>query len=304
MTTSADRMIDLSKLVNITQDIEGIFGLTNVFLYTKPNKTRKVYEQLKSEADKSTLFRVFLKENIPKYLHIRNNTRTGDILILPEPGWIIVDKPRLPDYLKDPEWVRSEHGYDSMHRDMSPGFFAFGPMFKKGFKKFCIKTVDLYELMCKILGMMPDPNDGKFERVKPLLIDDKNRKKLELLKDKVYEDWTLDGNSYYSNSTMNRNFSINATNTNKDDSVQDRDSNVGNLTTNAKLNNGNVKNDFLSLKDFSKRYEFILRQPSKGDDEGQIRFEIQYDDDVMKGRTIGDDNDEDYDNDYHPIVCK
>ena len=304
MTTSADRMIDLSKLVNITQDIEGIFGLTNVFLYTKPNKTRKVYEQLKSEADKSTLFRVFLKENIPKYLHIRNNTRTGDILILPEPGWIIVDKPRLPDYLKDPEWVRSEHGYDSMHRDMSPGFFAFGPMFKKGFKKFCIKTVDLYELMCKILGMMPDPNDGKFERVKPLLIDDKNRKKLELLKDKVYEDWTLDGNSYYSNSTMNRNFSINATNTNKDDSVQDRDSNVGNLTTNAKLNNGSIINDFLSLKDFSKQYEFMLRQPSKGDDEGQIRFEIQYDDDVMKGRTIGDDNDEDYDNDYHPIVCK
>eukprot|EP00111_Clytia_hemisphaerica_P024727 TCONS_00072880-protein len=301
VTTSADRMIDLSKLVNITRDIEGVFGFTNVFLYTMPNKTRKVYEQLKSKADKSTLFRVFLKENIPKYLHIGDNSRTGDILILPEPGWIVVDKTRLPDYLKEPDWVRSEHGYDSMNRDMSPGFFAFGPMFKKCFKKFCIKTVDLYELMCKILGISPDPNDGKFDRVKPLLIKNKNRKAWKSLKDNVYEDWTLDGNSYQNNLTMNGDFSANTTYI--DDNVKDRSSYVGNLTTKTKLNNGNIlrNDDAPSLKDFSKRYEFIQSQTSKRmkSENGNIRFEIKYDNDAKERTINGGEDDDDYDSNNH-----
>ena len=170
-------MIDLSKLVNLKDDIEGVFGFTTVFLYAKPNKTAKVYKKLKKISEKSTTFRVFLKDDIPKYLHVGNNSRTGDILILPEPGWIVVDKTALAEYLQKPNWVRSEHGYDTLNREMNPGFFAFGPMFKKGFKKPCIKTVDLYELMCKILGMEPGQNDGKFERVKPLLATKQKHKK-------------------------------------------------------------------------------------------------------------------------------
>ena len=102
-------------------------------------------------------------------MHLRHNSRTGDILILPQPGWIVVDKNALPPYLKAGDWVRSEHGYDNMNRDMNPGFFAFGPAFKQGFKKFCIETVDLYNLMCAIMDMEPSPNDGKFSRVAPLL---------------------------------------------------------------------------------------------------------------------------------------
>ena len=65
--------------------------------------------------------------------------------------------------------MRSEHGYDNMIRDMSPGFFAFGPRFKRDFKKFCIETVDLYALMCRIMDVEASPNDGRFSRVAPLL---------------------------------------------------------------------------------------------------------------------------------------
>ena len=135
-----------------------------------------------------------MKEEIPPYMHIRNNSRTGDILILPEPGWIVVDKNALPPYLKADDWVRSEHGYDSMDRDMNPGFFAFGPAFKRGYKKFCIETVDLYNLMCTIMDIDPSPNDGRFSRVAPLLKGKSNnsggekKKKLKTVDDKVTGD--------------------------------------------------------------------------------------------------------------------
>lgn len=108
----------------------------------------------------------------------------------------MVDKKALPPYLKADDWVRSEHGYDSMDRDMNPGFFAFGPAFKRGFKKFCIETVDLYGLMSTIMDIEPSPNDGRFSRVAPLLKGknindaggDSGKKKIKTIKDKVTSD--------------------------------------------------------------------------------------------------------------------
>jgi len=84
MTTSFDRVIELGKYINIKDNIKAVFGFTNVFLYTKPGKRLKVYHALKKAGDKIPIFKVFLREDIPRYMHIRENERTGDILLLPE----------------------------------------------------------------------------------------------------------------------------------------------------------------------------------------------------------------------------
>lgn len=58
---------------------------------------------------------------------------------------------------------------------------AVGPMFRKGFHKKCIKTVDLYSLMTYILDLTPHKNDGRFGRVKPLLQDFKDERPEDII---------------------------------------------------------------------------------------------------------------------------
>lgn len=177
MSTSADRMIFLNDIINIKEDVTAVHGFTNVFIYTKYRKTARIYKNLKRASQNDTRFHVFLKKNIPNYFHIKHSSRTADILLLAQPGWVILkNKKSLPPYLKAKNWIRGEHGYDIMQRDMNPGFFAYGPMFRSGFKKSCIKSIDLYSLMCYILDIRPHKNDGRFERVQPLLKDFENDK--------------------------------------------------------------------------------------------------------------------------------
>ena len=63
-----------------------------------------------------------------------------------------------------------QHGFDNRDRDMHPFFIAAGPAFKKNYtSNKLIHQIDLYELMCHILKMEPNPNDGDFGRIQHLL---------------------------------------------------------------------------------------------------------------------------------------
>ena len=64
------------------------------------------------------------------------------------------------------------HGYNpSQDTDLYPLFIASGPAFKKGIVSEPIHIVDLYPLMCEVLGIEPAPNNGSLERARHLLID-------------------------------------------------------------------------------------------------------------------------------------
>ena len=58
---------------------------------------------------------------------------------------------------------------DSMH----PVFVARGPVFKQNYqtsKEKIINSVDVYPLMCLILGLVPSANNGSLENIMDLLI--------------------------------------------------------------------------------------------------------------------------------------
>ena len=69
------------------------------------------------------------------------------------------------------DWYRGDHGYDIKHKDMNPAFFAYGPSFKKGYRKKCVHMVDVYGLMCRVLNITCRSNDGRVERIQSLLVD-------------------------------------------------------------------------------------------------------------------------------------
>ncbi|KAJ8033294.1 Ectonucleotide pyrophosphatase/phosphodiesterase family member 6 [Holothuria leucospilota] len=54
----------------------------------------------------------------------------------------------------------SQHGYDNKHMVMKSYFMAKGPFFKEGYRANPINSVDIYGMMCEILGLEPAPNNG------------------------------------------------------------------------------------------------------------------------------------------------
>ncbi|KAG8445766.1 hypothetical protein GDO86_010523 [Hymenochirus boettgeri] len=67
--------------------------------------------------------------------------------------------------------TEGEHGYDNSLDSMHPFLAGHGPAFRKGFKTHTINSVDVYPMMCHILGLNGEPNNGTLFNTKCLLMD-------------------------------------------------------------------------------------------------------------------------------------
>lgn len=54
---------------------------------------------------------------------------------------------------------------------MHPVFVARGPLFRTGYTKASMRSVDLYPLMCSVLGIQALPNNGSLMSVRDLLVE-------------------------------------------------------------------------------------------------------------------------------------
>lgn len=52
---------------------------------------------------------------------------------------------------------------------MKPIFFARGPNIKKGYDAFPFNSVDIYPLVCELLGIEPSPNNGTLDNTKEFI---------------------------------------------------------------------------------------------------------------------------------------
>ena len=103
--------------------------------------------------------RVWHRTEVPYYLHYGTNENVGDVVIDTELGWLFSDK--KAEY-------GGTHGYDPSYNDMHALFRAVGPAFKHiSLPHF--PNVDVYPLLCHLLGIEPAPNDGSLNIVKRML---------------------------------------------------------------------------------------------------------------------------------------
>ncbi|XP_062863754.1 bis(5'-adenosyl)-triphosphatase enpp4 [Trichomycterus rosablanca] len=105
--------------------------------------------------------KAYRKAEIPDRLHYKNNRRIQPIVLVADEGWTIVQNGTLPRL--------GDHGYDNSLRSMHPFLAANGPAFRKGYRMNSIKNVDLYPLMCHLLGIHEMPNNGTFSSVRCVL---------------------------------------------------------------------------------------------------------------------------------------
>ncbi|XP_065586506.1 bis(5'-adenosyl)-triphosphatase ENPP4 [Cyrtonyx montezumae] len=124
------------------------------------NDKKYVYDLLKHCNDH---MKVYLKEEIPDRFHYRHNKRIQPIILIADEGWTIVQHGALSK--------RGDHGYDNTLPSMHPFLAARGPAFRRGSQQSTINNVDIYPMMCHILGLTPQPHNGTLSHAKCLLAD-------------------------------------------------------------------------------------------------------------------------------------
>ena len=94
--------------------------------------------------------KVWRKNEVPAYLHYGTSSRIGDVVVLPDIGYIVYEKPIE---------AGGTHGYDPNLQEMHALFRAIGPDIPHttlpDFPNVCV-----YNFVCKLLGIEPAPNDG------------------------------------------------------------------------------------------------------------------------------------------------
>ena len=123
-------------------------------------------DELVAELNKLGHLTAYRADAIPEKFHYGTHpTRITNVIALPDVGWKIA-------YSKRDDQLPSggSHGYSPYESDMQMVFFAAGPSFKKGYTQATFQNLNIYLLICKILGVEPAKNDCNAEDFSDMLL--------------------------------------------------------------------------------------------------------------------------------------
>uniref|UniRef100_A0A3P8S3S9 Ectonucleotide pyrophosphatase/phosphodiesterase 2 n=1 Tax=Amphiprion percula TaxID=161767 RepID=A0A3P8S3S9_AMPPE len=111
-------------------------------------------------------FKPYLKQHLPKRLHYANNRRIEEIHLLVERKWHVARY--IPEGRRHCGFA-GDHGYDNKINSMQTIFLGYGPTFKFKTKVPAFENIELYNVMCDLVGLKPAPNNGTHGSLNHLL---------------------------------------------------------------------------------------------------------------------------------------
>ncbi|XP_003823506.2 glycerophosphocholine cholinephosphodiesterase ENPP6 isoform X1 [Pan paniscus] len=165
-----DKVIELNKYISLN-DLQQVKDRGPVVsLWPAPGKHSEIYNKL-STVEHMT---VYEKEAIPSRFYYKKGKFVSPLTLVADEGWFITEnREMLPFWMNSTGrregWQRGWHGYDNELMDMRGIFLAFGPDFKSNFRAAPIRSVDVYNVMCNVVGITPLPNNGSWSRVMCML---------------------------------------------------------------------------------------------------------------------------------------
>lgn len=143
--------------------VERVVGNTPTSIWVKEGYVDSLYNRLRGVEHLT----VWKHGEVPAYLNYGTSDRLGDILVAPDLGW---------QFNWTPAGYKGAHGFDCTEPDMMVAFRAIGPDFKEAYEApftegeaSAFRNIDLYPLLCRLLGIEPAPVDGKLERIQNIL---------------------------------------------------------------------------------------------------------------------------------------
>ncbi|MEJ7623079.1 MAG: ectonucleotide pyrophosphatase/phosphodiesterase [Pyrinomonadaceae bacterium] len=137
-------------------------------IFPKPGRESYIIDRLKPIRN-ATCWR---KRDIPARLHYSSGARVAPIVCSSNEGWAMTTRKLWETLQKSDGFpnTRGAHGYDNRYPSMRATFIAHGPAFKRGSVAEPFENVDVYNLICRVLGLSPARNDGDLSRVSKMLL--------------------------------------------------------------------------------------------------------------------------------------
>ncbi|KAF0875524.1 ENPP1 phosphodiesterase, partial [Crocuta crocuta] len=100
-------------------------------------------------------FKPYLKHFLPKRLHFAKNDRIEPLTFYLDPQWQLALSPSEGKHCGI-----GFHGSDNIISNMQALFIGYGPGFKHSFEVDSFENIEVYNLMCDLLNLIPAPNNG------------------------------------------------------------------------------------------------------------------------------------------------
>jgi predicted AlkP superfamily pyrophosphatase or phosphodiesterase len=156
---SSDKYVNLREIVPARM-IKSVSGGNPVYLI-KPAEGKK--DSILNLLNTVKGLKAWSKSKLPEKWHYGNNQRIPEIVVVADSSWSIGIRPVGSSI------YGGAHGYDNYDSDMFSIFYAVGPSFKKGFKFEELNNTDIYNLICRILDIIPAKNDGNPDHIRRML---------------------------------------------------------------------------------------------------------------------------------------
>ena len=105
--------------------------------------------------------RCWRKGDLPVRFHYGANPRVQPIVCLADVGWVMLARAGF----NRAGFNLGRHGYDPEAPEMAALFIAHGPSFRSGVLLPAFDNVDVYPLVAKVVGVTPEPGDGRLSRI-------------------------------------------------------------------------------------------------------------------------------------------
>ena len=132
-------------------------------LWPKHGKLEETFDNLTKEPNPH--MKVYKKKHIPESYHWKHNCRIPPIFIVPAVGWSI----RQSRENSNATWVYGSHGWPPEESTVTQFSSHLVPRLKRNFVVQSFSILDLYALMCHLLDIAPQPNNGSLENVVSML---------------------------------------------------------------------------------------------------------------------------------------
>ncbi len=165
-STSLDRVVVLDDHISL-DDVRVVDLNPTLGLYPKPGREDAVYRALRKAHPR---LRVYRRHQTPKHWHYREHPRIPPIVGVVDEGWQILTRATVQRLKqRGVGQVSGQHGYDPRARSMRTLFVAAGPAFREGVVVKPFESVSVYNVLARVLGLRPAPNDGDARVVKRVL---------------------------------------------------------------------------------------------------------------------------------------
>ncbi|XP_029514108.1 venom phosphodiesterase 1 [Oncorhynchus nerka] len=166
--TSCDRKEVLQDLLQVenVRDLyvyEGPFGRIRSNDKNQPLDSSRLVANMTCKKN-SQKVKPYLKNHLPKRFHYANSRRIEDVSVIVNPGWLFERYPGSLTFC-----AGGAHGYDNDEASMHAMFLSYGPKFHYKTEIEPFSNIELYNLMCDVLGISPSQNNGSHGSMNHLL---------------------------------------------------------------------------------------------------------------------------------------